>query len=880
MNAVTERLAASTHRTAAPRRRLLPAVILAALAAQCDDVLANEAAVSAVAVVQFDSEFLVTGGARGMDISRFEQGSVVLPGEYRVDVHVNQGLVGRIGVAFHAEQGMADAQPCFDEALLRRLGVDMEQLQADVRAQLATAGSCLRIGQAVADADAVFDFGAQRLDLSVPQAALVRRARGYVDPASLDPGINAGMLGYSLNVYRHTLRGQDAAVQGYLGLNAGVNLGAWRFRHDGSYSFDTRGRRDYQAVASYAKREIPRLSAELTVGEAFTSGELFDSTAFHGVRLQTDERMLPDSLRGYAPTVRGVANSNARVTIRQGGALIHESVVAPGAFTIDDLYATGYGGDLEVTILEADGSRRSFSVPFAAVPLSLRPGARRFSAVVGELRDAQLSDAPMFMQASWQQGLSNRVTGYAGVTRAPDYLAGVAGVALNTRLGAVGMDITHSSTFLSSTGSVRGASYRLNYARDLPASGTNISIAAYRYSTAGYYGLNEAMQAREQARQWQWLPGGVQQARNRASLTLGQRLGQRGGRLYATASLSDYWHRPDSDLNYALGYSGSRGALSYSVSANRQNIANGQAETQYNASLTIPLGGTRLRTLSSTVGYRDNGQSRVQNTLTGALGERGRLAYGVSLSHAQGGGSGSDAGLAANATYRAGRADFQASVSGGDGYVQASAGMRGAVLLHAGGWTLSQPVSETFAIVEVADAHGARVLNAADVRIDRRGYAVVPHLTPYRANTVGIDPKGLSTDVALQVSSQQVTPRVGAVAMVRFATESGRSAVLEVRHPDGTAVPFGANVIDEDDNEVGVVGQGGRIFVRGIKDQGRLTVRWSDDARDLCQVDYVLPVRGGQAAVPQMVDGQCRAGAGQAAAVPAAEPGMRAGAAE
>ena len=62
-----------------------------------------------------------------------------------------------------------------------------------------------------------------------------------------------------------------------------------------------------------------------------------------------------------------MAQSNARVTVRQGSALIYETQVAPGAFAIDDLYATSFAGDLDVTITEADGSVQSFTLPFSSV---------------------------------------------------------------------------------------------------------------------------------------------------------------------------------------------------------------------------------------------------------------------------------------------------------------------------------------------------------------------------------------------------------------------------------------------------------------------------------------------------------------------------------
>ncbi len=44
-----------------------------------------------------------------------------------------------------------------------------------------------------------------------------------------------------------------------------------------------------------------------------------------GISLATNQQMLPSSMRGYAPVVRGFANSNATVTIRQNGQIIYKS---------------------------------------------------------------------------------------------------------------------------------------------------------------------------------------------------------------------------------------------------------------------------------------------------------------------------------------------------------------------------------------------------------------------------------------------------------------------------------------------------------------------------------------------------------------------------
>ncbi|WP_177335341.1 fimbria/pilus outer membrane usher protein, partial [Klebsiella variicola] len=86
-----------------------------------------------------------------------------------------------------------------------------------------------------------------------------------------------------------------------------------------------------------------------------------------------DERMWPQGKRGYAPEVHGVASSSARVVIKQLGKVIYETHVPPGPFYIDDLYNTRYQGDLQVKVIEANGKVSRFTVPYSAVPDSVRP---------------------------------------------------------------------------------------------------------------------------------------------------------------------------------------------------------------------------------------------------------------------------------------------------------------------------------------------------------------------------------------------------------------------------------------------------------------------------------------------------------------------------
>ncbi|EFH4662066.1 fimbria/pilus outer membrane usher protein, partial [Escherichia coli] len=123
-------------------------------------------------------------------------------------------------------------------------------------------------------------------------------------------------------------------------------------------------RQSYQSISSYAQHDVASMRGQLTLGDFYTSGVLMESVAVRGGQLASDDRMLASSLRGYAPVVRGVADTNALVQIRQNGNLLREVSVPAGPFVIDDLFPTGYGGDIDVEILEANGERRAFTIPY------------------------------------------------------------------------------------------------------------------------------------------------------------------------------------------------------------------------------------------------------------------------------------------------------------------------------------------------------------------------------------------------------------------------------------------------------------------------------------------------------------------------------------
>lgn len=132
------------------------------------------------------------------------------------------------------------------------------------------------------------------------------------------------------------------------------------------------------------ERDIRPLKSHLTIGETASDNGVMESNPYRGVKLASDESMLPQSQRGFAPVVKGIAQTNAVVTIRQNGSVIYQTTVPPGEFEINDLYPTSYSGDLDVQIEEANGTIRSFIQPFSAVPMMQRAGSLKYSIDIGK----------------------------------------------------------------------------------------------------------------------------------------------------------------------------------------------------------------------------------------------------------------------------------------------------------------------------------------------------------------------------------------------------------------------------------------------------------------------------------------------------------------
>ncbi|MEB6622477.1 fimbria/pilus outer membrane usher protein [Enterobacter roggenkampii] len=795
--------------------------------------------------MEFDASFLNVDDDKSVDLSRFANGSSGTPGTYKTALYVNEQPISNSDIEFRTRQDKS-VYPCLTSEIMKNITFNYDKLPANFFTP-AAGESCIDLQHKLPEAQVNYDSNEQRLDIVIPQVYMQNVAQGTISPELWDSGITALMLGYNVNGYSSESHGQTFNSL-FAGVNAGLNVGAWYLRHNGSYSKMGNGPDSYSNINTYLQRDVPVLKARALVGQSNTTGDLFDTLPFTGVQLATDERMLPESLRGYAPEIRGIARTNARVTVRQGGQVLYETNVTPGAFLINDLYPTGYGGDLDVTVHEADGSEQNFSVPFAAVAQLLRPGAARYAITAGELRSDNIRDKPALYQATYQYGLTNALTGYGGLQLSQDYYALQLGTAVGTPLGAFSFDVTQARTHLGlsdtdpnppTSGNARsGQSYQVSYSKLINETNSNVSLAAYRFSTDGYMDFMTAMQTRD-AVQHGLSPDAIWRAKNRMTLTYGQGLPGDWGQLYASGSVQNYWNKDGTDEQYQLGYNNRYKQLTWGLSASRSFSSYGSQQTNYLLSFSLPLGrNDQLHTpqLRTDLSYDTSGRTGQQMTVSGTAGEDSQYSYGVTAMHANQG-AGTSGTLSGN--YRSQVSSLNAAISTGSGYRSTSAGMSGTVVGHSGGVTFTPYTSDTFALVEAKGAEGAKVTSYPGVRIDSRGYAVVPYLNPYQMNDVSIDPKGMSDQAELVSTSQKTAPYSGAVVKMKYDTKRGTAVLINATWK-GQPVPFGADVMDSKGNVVGSVGQGGQIYARVASDKDQLLVKWGEGKVTQCTLGYQL----------------------------------------
>lgn len=798
----------------------------------------------------FDPAFIENRGSQQItaaDLSIFATDQSQLPGTYYTDILINKTSLGSRNVDYQQvalPDGRQVLQGCLLTTELKSAGVKTELFPA-----LNTARGCADLSL-IPGASQQFDFQAQQLFISIPQMYIASSARGYVPPEKWQEGIPALLLNYSFSGYQTFGKNRDVADTDsqYLALQPGINVGPWRFRNYTNWNANTSDgntQQSWNTVYNYLQRDIIALKSQLTLGDSNTPTDIFDSLAFRGIQLASDDQMQPDSLRGYAPTIRGIARSNAQVTVRQNGRVAYQTAVPPGEFEINDMFPTGSNGDYDVTVKEADGSEQHFIVPYASLPILQRTGHAKYSVTAGKYRDGSNHTGDSFTQATLLYGLPWGITLYGGGQVAGNtYQSAALGIGQNMQmLGAISLDGTWSHARFDDGHKETGQSWRVRYSKGVVSTGTTLSLAGYRYASEHYNSLEEVLDPDESFNDY------YGKRHNRFESSLNQQLGGKLGSFTLSWIKENYWHSERKMESLGASYNNRFGAVSYTLgysynrntyqSSSTDNDRYYQNDQLFTLSVSVPFALLDSRMYANYMLSTRKHDATVNSTsLSGTALRDDNLNWSIQQSHSTT--SGDSGGL--SASYKGTYANVNAGYSQSPDSRQVSYGISGGMLAHENGLTLSQPITGAAVLIKAPGASNVSVVNQTGVTTDFRGYTVIPNVTPYYRYDIALDSSTFADNVDIPMNNQTVYPTRNAIVRADYDARKGYRALITLLRANAIAVPFGATVSVTQQNEslANIVADKGQVFLSGLPEEGVLVVRWGNRANETCRASYHL----------------------------------------
>ncbi|MEG1350679.1 MAG: fimbria/pilus outer membrane usher protein, partial [Hafnia sp.] len=647
--------------------------------------------------------------------------SGILPGIYPLDVYLNGRHIEQREVSFTSRHGSGSVQPCLTRELLHSLAVNIGQEEGL---------ECISLPDVIPGATVSSTIPEHRLDIFVPQMHLSTRPRDAIPVNLYDEGITAGFLNYNLAASQTNNLGQHDQYA-FLNLRSGFNVGSWRLRNTVSVNKADGGSPHWQNPATWLETALPNYTSRLVLGQTSTADKVYESIPFRGLQITSEDMMRAESQSRYAPAIRGVAATNARVEVRQNKYLIYATNVPPGPFEFRDIIPASQSGDLYVTVTEADGRVQNMVVPFTSLPGMVRKGLWNYEAVAGRYHDGADGYAPGFTQIQAATGLTDTLTLSGGLLAAEHYQSLAIAVARNFGdIGALQLDFSASDSHLASGDEKRGGSMRFLYAKSFSGTGTRLQLAGYRYSSSGFYDFTESVQER---RRWEdgryknyyWDNDRERDAddfsttsvisyspnfstkKARLSLSLNQQTGDTG-QAYLTLNRQSYWQNSDTEMSIQSGYSSRWGKVSYSLfyQRTRNNYYSGDDSVNFRFTLPLTLG-QQSATASVDVHATSKGKPASSLGLSGTLMDKSNLSYNVQSSYEKSVGQGQNMSLG----YNSHAGNFYVGYSGAPDMRQFSMNAAGSVVAHGGGITFAPPLGNTFSLAHAPDARGTGISN-------------------------------------------------------------------------------------------------------------------------------------------------------------------------
>lgn len=778
---------------------------------------------------EFDDSILGDLGFSNVDLTAFGGENDQFSGKYVVDVRMNEiTVLEDQDVYFYS--GDDDSNLCFTSTFVRKLpfsGRVKKDLASKV-IHVTDVGECLDVESLDTTVSIDFDSEKQLLNIVMPQKFIVNIDSSWVSPEDRDPGISGVILDYSmlLTHVRDSVYKDNSTSFRSNGV-VGANLGMLRIRANYQYDSEAKNKSKLEWTQRYGFMDVGAINSKLFVGELYSRSNVFNSVRFKGVSLYSDPSMMPAYLKGYAPQVTGTVTSNAIVSVKQNGHVIRTMQVPVGPFVISDL-PSYLNGTVDVEIEESDGSIRSYQVDVAQVPFLTRKGTIRYSANIGRLNPLHAGGIKTgFVSADATYGLTNAISIYGGTLFSSNgkYISWNAGLGSNLGiLGALSFDITQSENKANTARTLKGHSYRFNYAKKF-SSNTTLSLVGYRFSSRNFTNINNYIDM-SSGRMSSILE------KNRLSISLSQYIPKIRTNISISATKGTYWNsKTVSNYNISLSKhidSGLFKSAHVQFSWMRNTQAYSKAENQFMFMMSIPLSDNHQRMAQYNARYnkRDHNVSQQATYRDQAFG--GNVSIGGGMFHKRDFSGSVDYNLNASYDREIAFGNLTATADYTPDRQQFASSYDGSITVTKHGIATHQRVYENNSRL-ILDVGAPGVLVDREARSNLFGLSGMSNIPGYYQTTYRVDNDNLPENLEIQDGIVDLTVTDGAIAYRSLGAISGEKAIVTIVLPDGSHPPFGAVVYRENgqDNEVAIVADKGLTYLTGINKKSKFIVKWN-----------------------------------------------------
>lgn len=653
--------------------------------------------------------------------------------------------------------------------------------------------------------DFKYQFSNQKLNLIIPQKALIKKTDYVINEQDWDDGITALFTQYSYWIKYH----QKKSPEQKLNLHSGINIGAWRVRSQSGFNW----RKDsHQSKLSsiYAYRQINSFSSLFYGGKFSPTTRILSNDKIVGFQLISNNLIANNTLYANRPVIEGIADTHANVIIKQDDKIIYETTVPPGPFLLNSLPSIG-SEKLTLEIKETDGRVKVSTHYFTSLPNQLNKGNYQYNIISGTLTNYHNNKKPLFLLGEFSYGLSQKITSYSAIRKRDNRHNYLLGLSLDLGiLGGLATDINYEK---NNNDKIK---YQFRYQKNMPITQT------YFTSRVSFY---------------HYLDGFLLENRIKKdhSFSLSKNINKIG---YISLHYNDKLY-DNSSKTYEIGTSFS--SLINRINYNLKYYFKKEkrfSEHYFSFNFQIPIGSNaHHHWMNNQTNYQANNKRYSNNTNIGGTLLNNNLGYSVSYQHTHHPKRKFDQ-FSVHTRYQNNYQSYLFSGNKSENNYNFNLSVNGALLLHSEGITLTPRLSKTFALVSTQGITGIKTSFSPNLETDIFGNLILNNITPYRINNIKLNATTLPQSAESEYYNKNIIPTLGAISKITFPIKIGYRILFKSITP----LPFASKVtvLDKENNIIsqGLVTENNIIFLSAIPDNGLIKVKWGEDKQ--CQFNYNL----------------------------------------